>query len=430
MVIAQAIAKTGLLTHDAILETLTKGLGGRYKGQKVLVLVPDHTRSLPLPELFRMMVEVLHDARELSVMVALGTHPGYSADGLNHLVGITAEERATVFRHVGLLNHAWDDPDALTSLGVMNQDEIKWLAGPSWHPSLPDVINVRINKAALEHDAIVIVGPTFPHEVVGFSGGAKYLFPGISGPDVINATHWLGALATVIDTIGIKDTPVRAMVHAAARRLTTPTTLAALIVEGHDLAGVLVGDLYDTWNAAADVSSQRHIQWCDHAYNRVLSCCPPMYDELWTAGKCMYKIESVVGVGGEVVIYAPHLHVVSPVLGKYIYEVGYHILPYFLADWNRYKQMPLGVLAHSTHVRGSGVMENGIEKPNVKVTLASKISPEDCARLNLGYLDPSAINPADWQNREDEGILYVAKAGEMLYKVRNVPLEANGRRKR
>ena len=49
----------------------------------------------------------------------------------------------------------------------------------------------------LEHDHIVIVGPTFPHEVVGFSGGAKYFFPGISGPDVINATHWLGALATV-----------------------------------------------------------------------------------------------------------------------------------------------------------------------------------------------------------------------------------------
>jgi len=419
MVIAQAIAESGLLSRDAIMEVLTKGLGGKFTGQKVLVLIPDHTRSLPLPELFRMVVEVLHDVRELNVMVALGTHPGYPEEGLNQLVGITAEERATTFCHVGLLNHAWDDPAALTSLGVIDQDEIKQLAGASWHPSLPTEIEIRINRAVLMHDHIVIVGPTFPHEVVGFSGGAKYFFPGISGPDVINATHWLGALATVVGTIGIKDTPVRAMVHAATRRLKTPVTLAALIVEGHDLAGVLIGDVYDTWSAAADVSSQRHIQWSDHPYRRVLSTCPPMYDELWTAGKCMYKVEPVVEVGGEVVIYAPHLDVVSPVHGQYIYEVGYHILPYFLRDWDRYRHVPLGVLAHSTHVRGSGVMVDGVEKPNVKVILASKISAEDCAKLNLGYLDPAKINPADWQNREEEGILYMAKAGEKLYKVRS-----------
>lgn len=418
MVIAQSIAETGLLTHDQVMDVLTKGLGGKFAGQKVLVLIPDHTRSLPLPELFRMVVEVLHDARELNVMVALGTHPGYTEEGLNHLVGITADERATTFRHVGLLNHAWDDPAALTSLGVLDQDEIKRLAGPNWHPSLPDEVNIRINKAVLEHDAVLIVGPTFPHEVVGFSGGAKYLFPGISGPDMINATHWLGALATVVGTIGIKDTPVRAMIHAAAAFLKTPITLVALIVQGHDLAGVLIGDVFETWNAAADVSSQRHIRWSDHAYKRVLSCCPPMYDELWTAGKCMYKMEPVVETGGEVVIYAPHLDVVSPVHGKYIYQVGYHILPYFLNDWERFKGIPLGVLAHSTHVRGSGVMVDGVEKANVKVTLASKISPEDCAKLKLGYLDPATINPAEWQNREDEGILYVAKAGEMLYKVK------------
>jgi lactate racemase len=417
MVIAQSISRAGPLDHEAVLEVLTQGLGGRFRGQKVLALIPDHTRTLPLPELFRMLVQVLHDARELNVMVALGTHPGYSEEGLNRLVGISAAERATTYRHAGLLNHAWDDPAALASLGVLDQDEIRRLAGPHWHPSLPDEIDVRINKAALEHDHILIVGPVFPHEVVGFSGGAKYLFPGISGPDMINATHWLGALATVVGTIGLQDTPVRAMIHAAAARVPTPMTLAALIVQGHDLAGVLIGDPLDAWRAAADISAQRHIQWSDRPYKRVLATCPPMYDELWTAGKCMYKLEPAVATGGEVVIYAPHLDVVSHVHGRYIYQIGYHILPYFLHDWDRYKEIPLGVLAHSTHVRGSGVLdENGVERPNVRVTLASKISPEDCARLNLGYLDPASIDPADWQNREDEGILYVARAGEMLYK--------------
>jgi len=222
----------------------------------------------------------------------------------------------------------------------------------------------------------------------------------------------------VVGTIGIKDTPVRAMIHAAAQRLKTPVTLAALVVDGHGLSGLFIGDLFSAWSAAADLSVQRHIRWVEKPFQRVLSCAPPMYDELWTGAKAMYKLEPAVAIGGEVIIYAPHLDVVSHVHGKYIYEIGYHILPYFLQDWERFKHIPLGVLAHSTHVRGSGFMENGLEKPNVRVILASQIPPEDCARLNLGYLDPASINIDEWKGREDEGILYVPKAGEILYRLK------------
>ncbi len=87
-------------------------------------------------------------------------------------------------------------------------------------------------------------------------------------------------------------------------------------------------------------------------------------------------------------------------------------------DWERFRNIPLGVLAHSTHLRGSGKMDNGIEKPNVHVTLASRISAEDCARLNLGYLDPAKVNVEEWKGRENEGILYVPKAGEILYRLK------------
>jgi nickel-dependent lactate racemase len=420
MIQTKTIAQDGqLLTDHEICNTLGV-LAGQFTNQRVLVLIPDHTRSLPLPSLFRSLVDLLHDAKQLDFMVALGTHPPLGEDSLNKLVGITAEERATTFKHIGLLNHAWDTPAALTSLGRFEQDEIKQIAGASWHSSLPNEVDIRINKAALEYDHVIILGPTFPHEVVGFSGGAKYLFPGISGAEMINATHWLGALAEVVGTIGIKDTPVRAMIHAAAARLKTPLTLIALVVQGHGLSGLFVGDHLPAWKEAAELSAGLHIRWCDAArpFQRVLSCAPSMYDELWTGAKAMYKLEPAVAVGGEVVIYAPHLEVVSHVHGKYIYEVGYHILPYFLNDWERFKHIPLGVLAHSTHLRGSGVMENGIEKPNVRVTLASKISAEDCARLNLGYLDPAKVNVDEWKDREENDVLYVPKAGEILYRLK------------
>ena len=416
---AQSVAAAGLLSDDAIRETLERGLAGHFRGQRVLVLIPDHTRSLPLPFLFRELVRVLADTAQLDFMVALGTHPGLPRESMNRLVGISEEERTSIFSHVGLLNHAWDDPSALTTLGVMEDDEIRSIAGDHWHSSLPRQVQIRLNRAAVEHDHVLILGPTFPHEVVGFSGGAKYLFPGISGSEMIDATHWLGALAGVVGTIGIRDTPVRAMIHAAARRLSTPVTLIALTVVGSGLSGLFIGDHESAWTAAADLSAQRHVRWCDTPFQRVLSCAPAMYDELWTGAKAMYKLEPAVAVGGEVVIYAPHLDTVSHVHGKYIYDVGYHILPYFLADWDRFRHVPLGVLAHSTHLRGSGVMDGDVERPNVRVTLASRISPDDCARLNLGYMDPERVNVDEWRDREDEGVLFVPKAGETLYRTKS-----------
>ena len=190
MLQAKAIAQDGqLLTEHEIRNTLVNTLEQKFTNQRVLVLIPDHTRSLPLPFLFRSLVDILHDTKQLDFMVALGTHPPLSEESLNKLVGITAAERNTQYASIGLLNHEWNMSFALTSLGVIEQDEIKQIAGKYWHSSLPDEVNIRINKAALEYDHILILGPTFPHEVAGFSGGAKYLFPGISGADMINATH-------------------------------------------------------------------------------------------------------------------------------------------------------------------------------------------------------------------------------------------------
>lgn len=419
MIEYQAVAPPGqVLDVDRVQQTLHMGLAGRFKNQRLLVLIPDHTRTVPLPQLFRYLVEILHDVRQLDFMVALGTHPPLSQAQLCRLVGITPEERQTTYRHVAIKNHIWNSPAALVPIATLPQSQIQEIAGQRWHPTLGGDVTVNISRAVLRYDHLLILGPTFPHEVVGFSGGAKYLFPGISGPDMINVTHWLGALAGVRGTIGFKDTPVRAMIHAATTHVPTPATLIALVVTGNELAGIFIGDLLSAWSAAADLSSERHIIWVDKPFRRILSWAPPMYDELWTAGKAMYKLEPALAEGGELIIYAPHLSVVSRVHGRYIYEIGYHVLPYFLQQWDKFKHIPLGVLAHSTHVRGDGRFENGVEYPRARVTLATQLSPEDCAQLALGYLDPAAIDPAAWQNREDEGILFVPKAGEMLYRLK------------
>lgn len=180
---------------------------------------------------------------------------------------------------------------------------------------------------------------------------------------------------------------------------------------------------YDTpenaWDAAADVSSQVHINRVPRPFRQILSCAPPMYDELWVAGKCMYKLEPIVADGGELIIYAPHMSEISITHGKLIAEVGYHVRDYFTKQWDRFRDYPWGILAHSTHVRGTGTFEGGVEKPRVQVTIASQIPKEVCESINLGYRDPDTIDVESFADREDEGILLVRKAGEQLYRLEN-----------
>jgi len=404
----------------ALREVLDAGLGGgRHAGQRVLVLVPDHTRTAPLPLLVRLVAEVLADAAAVEVLVALGTHPPLPEDRLRALVGL--DDRPATDLHPGLTlaNHAWQDPDRLVRIGTITEAELRVIASDRWHPSLGGDLPLRLNRAVLDADHVVIVGPTFPHEVVGYSGGAKYLFPGVSGPEMIDVSHWLGALCGVVDTIGVVDTPVRALIHAAARLVPTPCTLVGLVVRGDaSLAGVFVGDLEAAWRAAAARSAREHVVTVDRPMHRVLSCAPPMYDELWTAAKAMYKLEPILADGAELVIFAPHLDEVSRVHGADLARVGYHVLPYFLHDWDRFASVPRAVLAHSTHVRGAGRVVDGVERPRVRVTLASRVPRATCEALGLGHLDPASIDPADWAGREHEGVLVVPKAGEQLHRLR------------
>ncbi len=383
-----------------------------FRGKRVLVIVPDATRTAPLPLLFDALHARLRPVvQQLDVMVALGTHPPMSEQQICTLLGIREQERQRLFFQTQLYNHEWDRPERLTTLGTLTTAETSELSDGL----LSLEVAVQINSRISDYDTLLVLGPVFPHEVVGFSGGNKYFFPGIAGPDILNFFHWLGALITNASIIGVKDTPVRRVVDKAAQMIPVERRAITFVVAADaSLYGLHYGTPEAAWNAAADISSQVHIRRYARPFQQVLSCAPPMYDDLWVAGKCMYKLEPVVADGGELIIYAPHLHDISFTHGKLIEEVGYHVRDYFLQQWDRFRDKPWGVLAHSTHVRGGGTYENGVERPRVRVTLASQIPPEICEKINLGYRDPNSIDVESFANREDEGVLLVRKAGEYL----------------
>ncbi len=404
------------LTREETLGIGAEGLAGLdIDGKRLLVIIPDGTRTMPMPRMFDAIeAEAGSRAAALDYLVALGTHQPMSDAHLTGLVG-----RPVVGGRAGnsrIFNHHWEDPGTFARIGTIPAAEIRELTGGMLEEDVP----VSLNRIIFEYDQIVICGPVFPHEVVGFSGGNKYLFPGIAGAEIINFTHWLGALITNYHVIGAGYTPVRAVIDRAASMVKRPTACFALVVTHGGLAGLYFGTPRDAWQAAAKLSAQRHIVYVDRPFRRVLSVIPEMYDDLWTAAKGMYKLEPAVADGGEVVIYAPHIKEVSYTHGRIIDEVGYHCRDYFLGQWEKFRHYPGGVLAHSTHVKGLGKYDKaaGTELPRIRVTLATGIPAERCRRINLGYLDPASVRIEDWQGREDEGTLVVPRAGEMLYRIK------------
>jgi nickel-dependent lactate racemase len=399
------------MTDAQIRELVFAAVEPEVAGERVLILVPDHTRVLPLGDVLPALVEALHHAASVDIMVALGTHP---ADGGEYLERLGALATSAGYR-AKVRNHEWRNEAALFSLGLVDADAIRGMAGAVWHRSLGGPLEVRINRAAVEADRIVIVGPTLPHEVAGYSGGLKYLFPGISGPEMIDVMHWLGALSGVMATIGVRDTPVRALIEEAAALLPTAVTLVAAVTDADGLAGLFVGPPAEAWASSVELSSQLHVTWLEQPYRRVVSEPLRIYDELWTAAKSMYKLEGAVADGGELVVYAPWLTEVSCTHGRSIFQVGYHVLDYFLKQWEKFDTVPLAVLAHSSHVKGAGTFGGGREVPRISVRLATGIGPADCERLNLDYVDPEAIDLAQMTDTET---LIVRNAGEHLWRSR------------
>ena len=386
------------------------------QNKRLLLIIPDLTRSAPVGWLFKTIWDCVGETVEkLDVLVALGTHPPLSESQINARLELSQSEREGKFARVEVFNHEWDNPQMLAHLGTIPAREIGALSGGLFEMD----VAVTINKRVFDYDQILILGPVFPHEVVGFSGGNKYLFPGIGGPELLNFFHWLGAVITNPGIIGHKTTPVRAVVDRADQMVSITRAELFMVVEtkGGELVGLFAGTQESAWDEASNLSNQIHILKKPRPFHTVLSCAPAMYDDLWVGGKSMYKLEPVVADGGELIIYAPHISEISVTHGATIERLGYHCRDYFLKQWDKFRDEPWGLLAHSTHVRGVGTWENGIENCRIRVTLATQIPRETCEKINLGWRDWRAIDFQDFQNREEEGILWVEKAGEMLYRL-------------
>jgi len=388
-------------------------------GRSVCVLVPDGTRVCPLP----LLIGAVHRAlagrvARLTVLIALGTHGAMSEAQLAAHLGYAGRDLADVYPGTEVRNHEWWKPETFAHLGTIPSARIEELSDGRMRGD----VEVRLNRAVVDHDIALVVGPVLPHEVVGMSGGNKYFFPGVAGQEIIDVSHWLGALITSAEIIGTTGlTPVRALINDGAALIPAETYAFCVVTAEGPAAGTLhsvsFGDCVSSWASAAEISAATHVTYLDAPVRRVLSLVPAMYDEIWTGAKGFYKVEPVVADGGEVILYAPHIREIATSHPQ-IHEIGYHCRDYFVKQWDRFAGIHWGVLAHSTHLRGAGTYDpqTGVERLRVDVTLATAIPEEVCRAANLGYLDPATVDVAAFA--ADPDTLVVPRAGEVLFRLR------------
>jgi nickel-dependent lactate racemase len=405
------------LTEDEIRRFVADAIGAYdFDGKRVTLVVPDGTRHAPIAMLSHLIRDALGSRpKDVRVVIALGTHDYMSETAIAALMGYEPGHFADEFPGWEIFNHDWRNDDCFADLGTIEAARI----GELTDGRLTDrAMTVLVNKMVVDTDISLVLGPVLPHEVVGISGGNKYFFPGLSGHDVIDMSHWVGALITSYEMIGsVGITPVRQMIDAAAELIPSTKLLLGMIVKpgSDDLQFLAFGDTRSSWEACAEVSARVHVKYVPKAYKRVVSIIPTMYEDMWTGAKGFYKMEPVVADGGELIIYAPHITQVS-VMHPGIEEIGYHNRQYFVGQWERFKDHPWGELAHSTHLRGLGDYDpaTGVETNRVTVTLATGIPREVVEGISLNYLDPAEVDLDAME--ADPDTLIVPKAGELLHR--------------
>ncbi len=406
-----------------ILEDSTSELAN---AKKVLVIHPDYSRNdythQIIPKLYSLLEK--RGLKALDLLNAGGTHRKMTTEELVTKLGVSPVSHPKIRK---MINHEFDDEAQLLHATTLSKKFIHEKTGGNLNQELVVDVNKIITD---DYDLIVAISGTVPHEALGYSGGTKIFFPGISGPKVISMLHWAAVLIGIPKIIGTLDNPAREIVNAGTKeifKLIPKTKILSLNMvytedENHNAVpkGLFWGYDFEGFKSAhkdaASLSSKLHIKYLAEPKKIVVQALPQMYDEVWTAGKGSYKLQKpgVIAENGEIILYAPHIDCFhsNQKMDADIRKIGYHGIDYVLDFCKRNPDFDKNIASHVINVRGFGTLKSNNEEFPFKVSLATQISESECKAVNLGYVDPKSLNPSDFQN---ENKLWIPDGGQWLY---------------
>jgi nickel-dependent lactate racemase len=416
----------GELTDEQLEEIVKESLKNFSAVKRVLLIHPDYTRTDFTDKLVPLIYQELKNKgmEQIDSLNAGGTHRAMTIEEIRSKLGLPNQINFTHF-----YNHEYNDPQQLVTVGEIPASFVAKKTQGELSQSIPVVVNKLITE---DYDLIIALSGTLPHEAAGYAGGLKVFFPGISGPDVIDLLHWAAVLIGIPQIIGTVDNPARDVINQGSSyifdQIKAPTISFNMVFEEeHQVIpkGLYIGLGYngfiEAYRQAVRASSQLHVIYLDESLKVAVQVIDKNYDEIWTAGKGSYKLQSpgVVAPGGEIIIYAPHINCFHsrPEMDLALRQIGYHCKDYVKKYLESDPEFSKNIAAHVINVRGAGSFDvnSGKEKFDFEVTLATGISKDICESVGLGYRNPDSIRKEDFIAPEK---LWIENGGKHLYKIK------------
>ncbi len=253
--------------------------------KKVVLIGDDNTRATPTDILIPILLDECNAAgvpdRDITVIIALGTHRFMTDDEILRKYGREAVGRVVI------KNHPYKDPDALVDLGTTENGG-----------------RILVNREVVEADFKIGIGSIVPHHIPGFSGGAKIIQPGVSGEATTAYTHLLSARAPR-SYLGILDNPVRTEMDAIARKVGLHTILNTVLNRHEEVVGAFFGDVAAAFRAGVQKAIDVYAVEIPREADIVLASSHPCDLEFWQAHKTQYPGDLAVKAGGIIIVVTP-----------------------------------------------------------------------------------------------------------------------------
>jgi len=325
--------------------------------RRALLLPPDHTR---LNSQAGVITAMAHEAltgggARVDILPALGTHSAMTERQLRMMFGDTIPLSA--FRV-----HDWRN--GVARVGEIPGATIAELSGG--RVAFP--VGVEVNRRLFDgYDLILSIGQVVPHEVVGMANYTKNIVVGVGGADIINKSHFLGAVCDMETILGRADTPVRRLFDLAAATFLgdLPITYILTVVEQERLTrqmrlrGFYAGDDASVYTEACKLARAVNITLLDRAPRKVVVHLDPCeFQSTWLGNKAIYRTRMALADGGELVVLAPALHAFGedPRIDELIRAHGYRGTPATLraVEADAGLRGNLGAAAHLIHGSSEG----------------------------------------------------------------------------
>ena len=417
----------GELTNEQLEEIVKESLKDLSSIKKVLLIHPDYTRTDFTDKLIPLIYQELKNKgmTKIDSLNAGGTHRAMTEKEIRSKLGLSSQINFNNY-----YNHEYSNPQKLVTVGQIPASFVAEKTQGQLFQSIPVVVNKLITE---DYDLIITLSGTVPHEAAGYAGGLKVFFPGISGPEVIDFFHWAAVIVGIPKIIGSVNNPAREVINKGSScvftKIKAPTISFNMVFKEKEHQVIPKGLYVDVgfdgfieaYKQATKASSQLHVVYVDRPLEFVVQVIDKTYDEIWTAGKGSYKLQSsgVMAPGGEIIIYAPHIkcfHSRSK-MNFALRQIGYHCKDYVKKYLELNHDFSKNIAAHVINVRGAGSfnVNSGKEEFGFKVILATGISKDICESVGLGYRNPDSIHRKDFIG---PGKLWIENGGKYLYKIK------------